>query len=202
MSRIRNSLTAKERLAWYLLMVIVLLVALLAHAHYRLINVQTRFELYVPPIPSDKHSIMRPGEVPHSAVYLYSYTIWQQLNEWLTNGVDDYKKQITDLECYVSPDFFRWLNEDYMTRRQQNELRRKRHVSPIGIYTDEYVRLLANNTWYVWIDMALEERVAGEVVKTTKIRYPLYAYRDYRSCNVYGISLGGFFEEPSRIGEE
>lgn len=158
---------------WYLVMVVVLLGALLAHAQYRLVTVQTDITMHVPPDLS-RGARLKPNRPEPSSVYLYTQHIWQQINEWLSSGTTDYRAAIDQYQCYVSPEFFGWLN---------------RH----------YVRDAGNGTWYVWLDMTITERVAGEVVKDDVIRYPLYAYLDSRSCNQFGVAIGGFFADQERL---
>jgi len=197
-SRIRNALTARERLAWYLLMAAVLLAGLLVHAHWRLATVQTEFKMHVPPDLS-QGATLEPDRPMKPNVYLYALYLWKNINEWPGSGVDDYKANIEKFKCYVSPDFYNWLNRHYERERASGALSRTRTLSAEGFFTPDYVEALGNNTWYVWLDMNLEERVAGEVVKDVVMRYPLYAYLDSRSCNEFGVSLGGFFNDPERL---
>lgn len=198
MSRIRNALTARDRLVWYLVMVIVLLGALLAHAQYRLATVQTDITMHVPPDVS-KGATLKPNQPQASSMYLYTQHIWKQINEWLTSGTTDYKAAIEKYKCYVSPDFHGWLNRHYDRERSNGALSRTRSLRPHQFYTDDYVREAGNGTWYVWLDMNIKERVAGELVKDDVVRYPLYAYLDSRSCNEFGVSIGGFFADPERL---
>src|SRR5690625_2240737 len=102
-SRIRNALTARDRLVWYLVMVVVLLGALLAHAQYRLVTVQTDITMHVPPDLS-RGARLKPNRPEPSSVYLYTQHIWQQINEWLSSGTTDYRAAIDQYQCYVSPD--------------------------------------------------------------------------------------------------
>lgn len=198
MSRIRNALTARDRLVWYLAMVVLVLGALLAHAHYRLTTVQTDFTMHVPPDVS-QGATLKPDEPLPSSVYVYTLYIWKHLNEWLKNGTQDYKAAIEDYKCYVSPEFHGWLNRHYERERSSGALARTRTVSTKTFYTDDYVKAAGNGTWYIWLDLNLQERVAGEVVKDAVIRYPLYAYVDSRSCNKLGVAIGGFFADPERL---
>lgn len=198
MSRIRNALTARDRLIWYLAMIIMLLGALLAHSHYRLVNVQTDFKMHVPPDVSGG-AVLSPDQPIPSSVYMYTQYIWKQLNEWLESGTTDYQAAIEQYKCYVSPDFHGWLNRHYDRERSSGALSRTRSLEPDQFYTDDYVREAGNGTWYVWLDMKIKERVAGELVKDDVVRYPLYAYLDTRSCNEFGVSIGGFFADPERL---
>jgi len=197
-SRIRNALTARDRLVWYLVMVVVLLGALLAHAQYRLVTVQTDITMHVPPDLS-RGARLKPNRPEPSSVYLYTQHIWQQINEWLSSGTTDYRAAIDQYQCYVSPEFFGWLNRHYDRERSTGALARTRSLAPYQFYTDDYVRDAGNGTWYVWLDMTITERVAGEVVKDDVIRYPLYAYLDSRSCNQFGVAIGGFFADQERL---
>lgn len=199
MSRIRNAITARERLAWYLLVIVIVLALVVVHAHWRLATVQKEFTMYVPPDLSSG-AVIKPDMPDGANVYMYAHYVFKQINEWLDNGTTDYRKAIDAMRCYISPDFHRFLNDDYAMRRQTGELSRRRHVAPAGFYTSEHVKDLGNGTWYVWLDVKLEERVVGETVKDIHMRYPLFVYRDHRSCNALGLSLGGYFNEPTRIG--
>lgn len=202
MSRIRNAITARERLAWYLLMVIVILVIALGHAHWQLATMQKKFTMHIPPDVS-QGALLTPDMPGKPNVYMYVHYIWRALNTWKKDGVEDYKKAIDSYACYVSPDFLEWLQADYERERtgdlSDKKLVRTRDITAINFYTDDYVQALGNGTWYVWLDMVLEERVVGEIVKNPNIRYSLYAYLDKRDCNVLGVSIGGFFAESKRL---
>jgi integrating conjugative element protein (TIGR03746 family) len=199
MSRIRNALTARERLNWYLAIGLVFLGLLLVHAHYRLANVQQDFRMHVPPDLSEG-AVLRPNMPEQANVYMYTLYIWKQINEWLESGLADYDSNVDEMKCYLSPDMYKWLKDDVKKRRTNGELSRTRSISPATFYTKEHVKSLGNGTWYVWLDLSLVERVVGEEVKNVVMRYPLYAYRDSRSCNEFGVSVGGFFNDPARIG--
>src|SRR5690625_7251844 len=92
-----------------------------------------------------------------------------------------------------------WLAEPPLRPRTLHRRARTRSLAPYQFYTDDYVRDAGNGTWYVWLDMTITERVAGEVVKDDVIRYPLYAYLDSRSCNQFGVAIGGFFAGYVRL---
>src|SRR4051794_40944280 len=57
-------------------------------------NAQTKMEIHLPPqIPVDGMTL-RVGEIPASTVFSFAYYIWQSLNSWPTNGMQDYKANI------------------------------------------------------------------------------------------------------------
>lgn len=198
MSRIRNALTARERLAWYLLMVIVLLMIGLMHAHWRLVTVQKDFKMHIPPDVS-QGALLTPDMPGNASVYMYTHYIWRSLNTWRESGAKDYLPAIEAFACYVSPDFLKWLKADQTRELSAGNLARTRDMSAVHFYQDNYVKPAGNGTWYVWLDMSLEERVSGEIIKDATIRYPLYAYIDQRDCNLLGVSVGGFFSDPERL---
>ena len=59
-------------------------------------------------------------------VYAFGYYIFQQMNNWPVEGVEDYKKQINRLSCYITPRFKGELERDYEQRLKRHELNRTR----------------------------------------------------------------------------
>lgn len=39
-------------------------------------------------------------EIPKPTIYAFSYQIFQQMNRWMTNGEEDYEKNITTLKPF------------------------------------------------------------------------------------------------------
>lgn len=136
-------------------------------------------------------------------VYAFGYYIFQQMNNWPVKGVDDYKKQINSLSCYITPRFKGELERDYDLRMRRHELNRTRAMQelPERPYTDKRVYVESKDSWVSFYDVNIKETFRSEVVKNIFVRYPVRIVRwDVDpECNLWGLALDGFYKKPSRL---
>jgi len=136
-------------------------------------------------------------------IYSFGYYIFQQLNNWPVNGVDDYNKQIERLSCYITPTFKGELLRDYEKRLKQHELSRTRALQEIPgrIYQDNRVFVQTADAWVAYFDVNVKESFRAEIIKDIFIRYPINIIRwDVDpECNLWGLALDGFYEKPKRL---
>lgn len=136
-------------------------------------------------------------------VYAFGYYVFQQLNNWPTNGVDDFKNNIYAFSCYFTPNYLNELERDYDRRRANHELNRTRGIQemighgykPSRIYTE------SKESWIAYYDLNVKETFRSEVIKNIFARYPIriVAYDVDPECNLWGLAIDGFYGEPKRL---
>ena len=136
-------------------------------------------------------------------IYAFGYYIFQQMNNWPVEGVDDYKKQINRLSCYITPRFKGELERDYEQRLRRHELSRTRALQemPERPYTDKRVYVESGDSWVAFYDLNIKETFRSEIVKDIFVRYPIRVVRwDVDpECNLWGLALDGFYRNPKRL---
>lgn len=136
-------------------------------------------------------------------IYAFGYYIFQQMNNWPVEGVDDYKKQINRLSCYITPRFKGELERDYEQRLRRHELSRTRALQemPERPYTDKRVYVESGDSWVAFYDVNIKETFRSEIVKDIFVRYPIRVVRwDVDpECNLWGLALDGFYRNPKRL---
>jgi len=136
-------------------------------------------------------------------VYAFGYYIFQQMNNWPVEGIDDYKKRIHQLSCYITPEFKGWLERDYERRLKKHELSRTRATQemPERPYNPKRVYTESQDSWVAFYDLNVKENFRGEVVKDIFVRFPVRIVRwDVDpECNLWGLALDGYYKNPSRI---
>ena len=136
-------------------------------------------------------------------VYAFGYYIFQQMNNWSVEGVEDYKKQINRLSCYITPRFKGELERDYEQRLKRHELNRTRALQemPDRPYTDKRVYVESGDSWVAFYDVNIKETFRSEIVKDIFVRYPVRIVRwDVDpECNLWGLALDGFYKNPKRL---
>lgn len=136
-------------------------------------------------------------------IYAFGYYIFQQMNNWPVEGVEDYKKQINRLSCYITPQFKGDLERDYEQRLKRHELNRTRALQemPERPYTDKRVYVESGDSWVAFYDVNIQETFRSEIVKDIFVRYPVRIVRwDVDpECNLWGLALDGFYKNPKRL---
>ena len=136
-------------------------------------------------------------------IYAFGYYIFQQMNNWPVEGVNDYKKQINRLSCYITPRFKGELEKDYEQRLRRHELNRTRALQemPERPYTDKRVYVESGDSWVAFYDVNIKETFRSEIVKDIFVRYPIRVVRwDVDpECNLWGLALDGFYRNPKRL---
>jgi len=148
-----------------------------------------------------------PGEVHPPYIYSFAHNIFLLLNTWPNDGQEDYKTNSSRLNAYLTPAYFKEVWDDADSRLASNELRgRTRIVTSAdgAAYSDSAVKILGPDSWLVYLDLNVEERVDNKVVKDTNVRYPIRVVkRDIsRANNPYRLALDGFQSTPVRLNYE
>ncbi|GEK15392.1 PFL_4703 family integrating conjugative element protein [Aliivibrio fischeri] len=142
------------------------------------------------------------SEVPKPNVYDFAVSIFTQVNRWVSDGSEDYQKNLHLYSYYFTPQCRQILEQDYNQKRLKGELSgRERSLSQIPGYgyEDWRVRSHSRDNWTVQADLQLSEYVGGVEVKSSAIRWPLKVvrYDVDRNNNPWGLAID-CFDGPAR----
>ena len=139
-------------------------------------------------------------------VYSFGLYIFQQLNNWPLDGLEDYKKQRRNLSCYFTPRFSAELQRDYDRRLKLHELARTRALQemPGRPYESKRIYKESAESWVAYYDVNVKETFKGEIIKDIFVRYPIRVVKwDVDpECNLWGLALDGYYKEPMRLEAE
>lgn len=165
-----------------------------------------KVRVYLPPQIPQNGLTTKTNEIPAATIYAFAYYVWQNLNYWPGNGMDDYKANISKLSPFLTPRFIAFLRNDYDHRQNGGELHLR--ISAMqGLYGSAFqasdVTYLGHDTWQVKLTMRLTERMNmnDQTVKDTEIQYVLRVVRYPINANVnpWGLALDGFAQDPERV---
>lgn len=136
-------------------------------------------------------------------VYAFGLYIYQQLNNWPANGVDDYPMRINELGCYFTHDFKQLLETDLEKKRQQGTLGRTRQIMQIPgrEYDNRRVMIESDSSWIAFFDLNLVETLKNETIKNLFAQYSIRIVRYHQNptCNPFGLAIDGFLRRPARL---
>ena len=152
-------------------------------------------------------SLHEQGDVPPTAVYSFASYIFTILNTWSKDGEIDYKAQASALNAYLSPAYFQFVYDDAdarLDRTSQNQLKgRTRTVTPAdgSSYSASAVKIIGPDSWVVYLDLHIEERLDSIVVKDSYVRYPIRVIKRQisRERNPWQLALDGYYKTPERL---
>lgn len=168
---------------------------------------ETDLTAHIPPDLTNGMQLKIGGtpQVPPPNVYAFGYYIWQQINNWPTDGAKDYPKQIAAYQAYITPACRTQLEADNKIKLGNGELvQRTRSVMEIPGqgFAANRVTDHGAGAWTVLFDAALLETAHGVAVKRTYIRYPLRVvrYDVSRETNPFGLAIDCFGNRrPTRL---
>lgn len=201
MSEPRNALTARDSHIWTLRMALIIVSVIAVALVGILYSKQNNFFVHVPPDLSHGAKI-KPGELLAPNSYAFAAYIWREINDWPEGGRKDYPSKIKTYNCYFTPSFLHWLENNNKEKSVAGELERTRNLSVEDVFRDEMAKPLGGNTFEVTLTMKLHERIEGQPIKDILIRYPLRVIPDTRGCNQMGMAIDGFFAQPERVQDE
>jgi integrating conjugative element protein (TIGR03746 family) len=167
---------------------------------------QSKISIQIPPQIPESGVTITQGVIPKTTVYSFAYYVWQSLNHWSTDGLRDYKQQITAFSPFITPDFKLHLIEDYNNLLNQGELQdriRLMQGASGSDYSPEDVEYMGHDTWLVHLKMHLIEMINtnAKVVKDIQMLYTLKIVRfdiDAKE-NPWGLAIAEFAGNPARV---
>ncbi len=204
--RFLNALDESKQLIKYLLLIILFLSLSNIATEFFWHHSQNSMRVYIPPkIPSSGLTTSS-NSIPRSTVYGFSFYVWQSVNHWSADGMQNYKQQITKYSPYFTPAFKNSLVENYNNLLNQGELQDRIRIMQ-GMAGSDYspsdVTYIGHDTWIVHLKMRLTEMMNsnGKIVKDVQMYYTLKIVRfDVDpNTNHWGLAIAGFAEHPARI---
>jgi len=186
--------------------IILLLSLILALVIYGWIHAQSKIKVEIPPQIPESGLVIQQGEIPKTTVYSFAYYIWQSVNHWQKDGLQDYKQNIVQLSPFLTPTFSNTLIQDYNNLLNDGEVQDRIRLMQGMVergYDPAYVEYVGHNTWLVHLKMRLTEMINSndKVVKDVVMNYTLkvVALDDDPKNNPWGLALDGFAESPARV---
>ncbi len=167
---------------------------------------QSKIKIEVPRHIPESGLTLTQGEVPQTTVYSFAFYVWQSINHWSQNGMQDYKAQMTRFSPFLTPSFKLKLirNYNYLLNEGelQDRLRLMQGLSSSG-YSSRDVKTIGHGTWMVHLKMRLTEMMKSnaKIVKDVQMHYILkiVRYNVDAKQNPWGLAIAGFAESPERI---
>jgi integrating conjugative element protein (TIGR03746 family) len=199
----RNALSSRDSHIWTLRISLLLTFTLLIAVVYILYQRQSDITVHVPPDLS-QGAVLKPGTLQRPNVYVFANYVWRGLNDWTDSGRTDYSNNIERFRCLITPDFEKWLRNNYDYKRRQGELDRTRLLTEQALvaYDNAFVTPVGANVYSVAMVMQLQERVGGMVIKDVMMNYSLRVVPDRRTCNKMGMAIDGFMIDPTRAEDD
>jgi integrating conjugative element protein (TIGR03746 family) len=167
----------------------------------------TELTAHIPPDLSNGAVIKIGGkpEVPPPNVYAFGFYIWQQVNNWPTDGAQDYGRQLFAMQNYLTPACREQLAADLKAKAGNGELvtrtRALMEIPGLG-FASNRIANHGDGSWTVLLDTYLAETSRGLRVKDTYIRYPLRVvrYDASREHNPWSLAIDCFGDRrPERL---
>lgn len=168
-------------------------------------HAQAKIQIEIPPAVPESGLTLTEGQVPDTTIYSFAFYIWQSINHWPNDGMQDYKNQLSQFTPFLTPGFKIKLANNYNQLLNEGELQDRVRLMQ-GVAGSEYqpgdVKYLGHGTWIVFLDMQLTEMMNAnaKIVKDVNMQYALTVVRfnvDAKT-NPWGLALAGFAESPMR----
>lgn len=167
---------------------------------------EQKVRVFIPPQVPTSGLTMTANDVPAASVFSFAYYVWQNLNDWSSDGAEDYPANLTKFSPFLTPNFHHELTMDFQKRFQAGEVQhRLRNLLGVSgsLYVPSDVEYVGHGTWLVHLVMHLSERVKDNdaPVKDIQMSYTLrvVSYDVSGTQNQWGLALDGFSGEPERI---
>ncbi|MBD0788034.1 DUF2895 family protein [Vibrio sp. Y2-5] len=182
---------------------IALLVCLLFMSMYTTSQMPKRILVKISP-QMQSGLTMKIGEYPKSAILSDIQFLWLDMNNWDKSGDDQAIPLVDRYQYFLSPEFQVQLKEKYEEMSRKGALNRTRLPSAVPgqlFQFEDRVIQVSKDSWKVFLDIKIEERMDGELVRSPTYRYFFLVERfesnlDY---NPLGLRIVGYSDEPKRI---
>ncbi len=158
--------------------------------------------IHIPP-DINNGATFKINDIPAAFLHSFAYEVWQSVNYWSQDGLQDYPKNIHAYAAYLTPRFQAELLEDYDDLKTAGQVQRQRSLQGItgSSFESATVKKISENSWEIDLRMRLLEYRNHEVVKDIDLLYPLKVIRwDISSeKNPYGLAIDGFLSPPTRL---
>jgi integrating conjugative element protein (TIGR03746 family) len=201
-----NALEQAEHHIRTLRMIVVIAFIINSFLFFGWMHSQSKIQVDVPPQIPESGLTLTQGKVPKTTVYSFAYYVWQKVNHWPNNGMQDYKQEITKFSPLLTPSFKLKLTQNYNNLLNQGELQDRIRIMQ-GMNGSEYspsdVDYVGHGTWIVHLRMRLTEMMSSnaKIVKDVQMYYTLkiVRYNVDAKQNPWGLAIAGLAATPARI---
>jgi len=156
-------------------------------------------------VPPDLRTgaLIKPGEKQPEDVFAFTATVFQAVQNWRTNGFEDYPRNIENTAPFITNDFRNTLLRDFERKRSEGELQgiaRQLALPAEYMFGSNTIEVINSNEWLVKIPMEVKEYVDGQLVKDIEVLYSLIVRRVRTDVtrNAHQIAIDRFYEPPIR----
>jgi len=148
-------------------------------------------------------ALIKPGEKYPEDVFAFTTMVFQSLQNWRINGLEDYEKNIDKVAAFITQDFRTQLKKDHLKKDRNGELEgitRQIALPAEFIFSDDTVVVKNSNEWIVKVPMEIKEYVKGELIKDIEVLYSFIVRRARTDItrNAYQIAIDGYHVPPVR----
>lgn len=206
---------ANAKLTIVLLMGVNFILAIITFcAIYGLSAAPSSMTFYVPPSVPNSGIVLKAQEVPKSTVYSFTYYVWQSLQTWLTNGEQNYQKNLVTFSPYLSDTFRNELSKEAHTLDAQGMLLNHEQTTfdaNDNGYDQSNVKYLGHNTWLVHLVMRTINRIAiqqdnnsfsqSHIVSDATTSYVFKVIKTEQNSvnNRWSLKIAGFAVPPKKM---
>lgn len=158
-------LETKDKLIRLLTFLVVLLGALVIHAHSKVIRMPEEWVFYAPP-NLDAGGAVRVGNVPGVEAFNFAFTMWANVNTWLQDGGAEYPLKLDQYRLYFSPKFI--AQKKQVAARDALSLKNRRRVME-WVNKSYFAKQIAVNEYEISFDVRVVDQL-GDVVVIDEVR--------------------------------
>lgn len=193
-----------EQIIRYQNRIIALLFAVIAGLLVAYWRLPKQLWVYQPPDVS-KAFVQRVGDIPPSAVYGFSRTLWEALNYCEKNCHKEYPERLARYRAYLSSSCYFELENHYQ-KNQSLYGYRNRTLLPTenAVFSTSRIRQMSSDSWFVRQEYLLRDQVNGVTVRESLMEYPLKIVRSSRPIDVnpLGLEVDCYFDRGPMVLEE
>jgi len=156
-------------------------------------------------VPPDLRTgaLIKPGTKQPEEVFAFTTTVFQALQNWRKNGIEDYPKNIDRSSAFITNEFRNTLLRDLDRKQKDGELQgitRQLALPAEYLFGSNTIRVINSNEWVVKIPLEVKEHVDGQLVKDIEVLYSLVVRRVRTDVarNAHQIAIDRFYEPPVR----
>lgn len=156
-------------------------------------------------VPPDLRAgaLIKPGTKQPEDVFAFTATVFQSLQNWRKNGIEDYPENIDKSAPFITNDFRNALLRDLERKKKDGELlgiTRQLALPAEYMFEINTIRVINSNEWVVKMPLEVKEYVDGQLVKDIEVLYSLVVRRVRTDVarNAHQIAIDRFHEPPVR----
>lgn len=168
----------------------------------------------IPPAIPESGLKVKAGAITSARVYAFTYYIWQSIQTWPNNGLEDYSNNLTNFSPYLTVDFQNVLKDEGAKMNTQGFLFQHQQMT-FGIdgssFDPKDVKYVGDGTWLVHLSMRTinavappeknqgfsESHVAMDAQTSFVFKVVRYDYAPDK--NHWGLAIAGYAVPPKVV---